>query len=192
MPNSRLEVSPIITPEIIEALGVWMTTGNNLLAGGGQILGSKDNFGYFFIANDVKIGGFFNSGEFFLSQDELNPDHRAVFKTIKFETNDDTDQNPFIFTLPNKTIYNFKIGLQFRSANGASWGRLVRTVSANREAGLMDITKNTYPESERVGANNVETVWEKNGLTVRLKVNGLPATNLKWSGLIQYQGIANF
>ena len=192
MPNSRIEAATFLSDEQLELLGAWTTDGNNLLGGGGDLLGSNDNFGWFFITNSIRRGGFFNTGEFFLSTDGLNPDHRAVFKPLRFSTSDETDQTKFTFTIPDNTVYNFNVGLQFRNQAGTSWGRLQRLITVNREGITVTNSDMTYPETERFNADGSNVRWNINGNDIEMIVNGLIAQDLIWTGLIRYQGARNF
>lgn len=192
MPNSRIEAATFLSDDALELLGAWTTDGNNLLGGGGDLIGSTDNFGFFFLTNSIRRGGFLNSGEFFLATNGSNPDQRAVFKPLRFTTDDETDQVKFSFTIPDNTVYNFNVGVQFRNANGTSWGRLQRSFTVNREGVLISNTDLTYPETERFNANGTKTQWIVNGNDVELVVNGLIAEDLIWTGLVRYQGARNF
>ena len=192
MPNSRIEASNFLSDDQLELLGAWTTNGNNLLGGGGSLLGSNDDFGWFFITNGIRRGGFFNSGEFFLSINGLNPDHRAVFKPLRFQTVDDSDQVAFSFNIPDLTVYNFNVGVQFRNQDGDSWGRLQRMFTVNREGAVVTSSDQTFPETERFNSDEVNARWTVNGTTIELLVNGLNAENLIWTGLVRYQGVTNF
>lgn len=191
MPNSRIEASNTLNDDQLELLGAWTTNGNNLLGGGGGLLGSNDNFGFFFITNGIERAGFFNTGEFFLADSAFNPNHRAVFKPLRFQTIDELDQVVFSFSMPTDTVYNFNIGVQFRNEDGANWGRLQRSVTANRVGGVVTLSLETFPETERFNAATSNVRWVLSGTTVQLVVNGLSGTSLIWSGLVKYQGVQN-
>ena len=191
MPNSRIETSNFLSDDQLELLGAWTTSGNTLQGGGGDELGSNDNFGWFFITNSIKRGGFFNSGEFFLSQNGSNPDHRRVSKVLRFQTLDDSDQVEFTFNMPDKTVYHFDATFNYRNQDGTIWGRLRRSILVNREGAILNISPQTFLETERFGNFDTDMNFLINGTTVELTFNGVDATNLIWTGLVRYQGVLN-
>lgn len=190
MPNSRIEAAFFVSDEIIEALGAWTTDGNNLIGGGGDLIGSIDDFGFFFLTNSVRRGGFLNTGELFLQQSQANLDHRNVWKVVRTETNDALDTNAFTFSMPSNTTYKFSASVQYRGDAGTDWGGFERKVMAHRDGGT-SLTEQTFPFTEREGDSGTNARWTVSSNDVSLTLNGIAATNVVWSVIIQYQGILN-
>ncbi len=189
MPNSRIETAFFLTEDDIELLGAWTTNGNNLLGGGGDKLGSLDNFGFEFITSGIRRGGFLDSGEFYLQQNGANLNSKYVKKPIRFITSDELDFNAFSFLIPDNTTYKFNVELQYRQSGGNIWGGFERKILVNRAGILSTKTLETMPFTERVNSIDTNIEWILNGNTIELNVNGISSSNLVWSGLISYQGI---
>ena len=90
MPNSRLEIAPNLNGDLIEIAGGWVTTGNQLGLGGGNKLGSVDNFGYDFIHNSITRAGISDSGNFFVSENQFFSDRQYHHVMRSVTTNDES------------------------------------------------------------------------------------------------------
>lgn len=187
MPNSRIEAAFRLTTDVIEALGAWTTDGNNLGAGGGDLLGSLDNYPFYFITNGIKRGGFQNTGEFFLTTNNLNPESNHRFKTFRLQTNDDIETVAFSFSLADKTTYFMNAEVVYQASGSAAYGALERKICYNRN-GTSTINKEHSTYTDRVGNLTTNMRWRLTGNTAELVVKGIAATNLIWSGMIRTQG----
>ena len=189
MPNSRIEAATIINEELLESLGAWTTNGNNLLGGGGQLLGSNDFFGFNFITNGIVRGGFRNTGEFFLAEGSLNPQTQNVSLVRTQTTMDNNPQTIFSFNLLDERVFRFNASIVFTTNDNLSWGSLDRSITARRVAALAENTQETSSYTEREGNTSIDAFWERSGNLVELKVRGLNGQNVFFTGFINYFGV---
>jgi hypothetical protein len=192
MPNSRIESSGLWSEDQLELLGAWTTDGNNLLSGGGQVLGSLDNFPFYFITNGLRRGGWSESGEFFLCDSFSSPDSYLREKVKKIETLSDEESVAYSIYMPDDTMMNFSFKVLYLNKDGSSFGTLGRDITALRKGSSINFSSETYSVSERKGNKETKTFVRQNGNLVEFGVKGIQATSLKWSCQFKYQGITNY
>jgi hypothetical protein len=192
MPNSRIESSGIWSEDQLELLGAWTTDGNNLLSGGGNIIGSLDNFPFYFVTNGLRRASFNELGELCLID---SPSNFSSFKREKVktcETNSDEEVVIHSIYLPDDTLMNFSSKVLYLDRNGISFGTLARDISVLRKGTNMIFSKPTFPITERNGEKASNLSYRQNGSSVEIVVKGILSTNLKWSGQFNYQGTTNY
>lgn len=192
MPNSRIESSGLWSEDQLELLGAWTTDGNNLLSGGGQVLGSLDNFPFFFITNGLRRGGWSESGEFFLCDSYSSPDSFLREKVKKIETLSDEESVAYAIYVPDDTMMNFSFKVLYLSKDGSSFGTLGKDVSCLRKGDTISFSSETNQVTERKGSKVTNSFIRKNGNLVEFVVKGINGQSLKWSCQFKYQGITNY
>lgn len=192
MPNSRIESSGIWSEDQLELLGAWVTDGNNLLAGGGNVLGSNDNFPFYFITNGQRRGGFNELGEFFLCDNPSSFESFLRERVKKIETISDEENVIFSIYIPNDTVMNFFSKVIYLTKDALSFGTIGRDVTCLRKGNVITFTGETMPITERKGNQTTKTFFRANGNAVELVVKGILGTSLKVSGQLKYQGITNY
>jgi hypothetical protein len=188
MPNSRMEIATVLNDDVLEALGAWTTDGNLLIGGGGQLLGSRDFFGFNFITNNIVRGGFRDTGEFFLAEGSLNPQSQYIHQVKNAETNNNTPLTVFQFNIPDNRVFKFHADINFITEDGLTWGNLERKITARREGALADSSKETFNYTERFGDTSIDAYWERSGNLVELKVRGVTGQPTFFSAFIKYFG----
>jgi len=188
MPNSRIESAFLLDDNILETLGAWTTDGNNLVGGGGNLLGSNDFFGFNFITNGIVRGGFRDSGEFFLSEGSLNPQSNYIHRIRNEETNTNVPVTLFSFNIPDNRVFKFHADVNFITEDGLTWGNFERKITARREGILADNSKETFNYTERFGDTSTNAYWERSGNLVELKIKGVTGQPTFFSAMIKYFG----
>ncbi len=190
MPNSRIETSGTYNLEQLETLGCWVTQGNHLGFGGGNKLGSLDNYTFHFITNNQNRGGFRETGERFLTNPSGNiySEYRELTKNLV--TNDDSEDYIFRFYIPDKTMYKFSIDINYLSEDYLSWGNFERKIVCLRNNLNVTISKPTMNYTESTD-KRIEAYWKFYGNELRFNVKGVSATNIVWTAKINYFGAYN-
>ncbi len=188
MPNSRIESAFSLSQDDIKAIGAWTTDGNNLLAGGGQLLGSLDFFGFNFITNGIVRGGFKDTGEFFVSEGNTNTPTRFHHLVRTLNTFNNSAQTIFSFNLLDNRVFKFHADVNFITEDGLTWGNVERRITARREGALANNTKETFSYTEKEGDTSVNAYWIRSGNLMELKVKGIIGQQTFFSTYINYFG----
>lgn len=187
MPNSRIETGGI-TQEQLESIGGWTTDGNELFAGGGNLLGSTDNFNWYYITNNIRRGGWSTTGERLLIPDINEGD--SWFREIpkRKQTFDDFTDYIFRFFMPDNTLYKFSININFVDETKTNWGNFERKITVLRENGNMHLSRVTFPYTETTN-KAIEGYWTNFGNEVRFNIKGLALNTITWTAYVNYFGV---
>jgi hypothetical protein len=191
MPNSRIEAAFTLTDDIIETLGAWTTDGNALGVGGDNLLGSTDNFEFFFITNGIRRAGFLANGYRFLQTPGTSTGGHARYRELTFETQttDATETVVFSHAIADNTNYRYQAHTQFLSQDNSEYGGFQRSIIARR------LTSTTLGKEHAhftdVTDLNTRSFWRVQTNVMQFVVQGLAATTINWSGMITFQGVLN-
>lgn len=192
MPNSRVEIAAAINSDDIENAGGWLTTGNNLGAGGGDRIGSKDNFRWKFITNNIVRGGWDTDGSLYIVENETFPDRELHTLMRSASTNSLTPETLFSFNIPDRRIYSITFDIVYLNELNTNFGRISRSVSFHRDGGALSLSKETSEITEKYGNKGIDANFINLGNELQIQVQGLSGDNIKFSGMIKYHGLRNF
>lgn len=187
MPNSRIESSGI-TPQLLDVLGAWTTDGNPIGAGGGNLLGSTDNFGWYFITNNVRRGGWSQTGERLLFVDGVNPNEYFRELPLTKKTYDDFEDYMFRTYLADNTLNRYIIDVMFSSLDGTTHGTFRREIMGLTIGGVSSLLKETTPHT-LINDKRIKVGFKLFGRELRFNIKGLNK-QINWSGKITYQGVS--
>ena len=187
MPNSRISTDNEFTIDELDLLGAWVTNGNSLIGGGGNLLGSTDNFGFFFLTNNVIRGGYKNTGERFLRNDSSETYSEYKETTRKLITNDNLEECIFKFFIPTNTIHKFTVNINFLSEDLETWGNFERKITILKTPTEIKMSRPTYIYSESTN-HDIKVYYKVVGDELRFYVNGLPSKKVTWTSYINYFG----
>lgn len=189
--GARIETAANLNDETIGLGGGWVRTGNILGAGGGDKLGSKDNFGWRMIVANVTKGGFEDDGSFFIANGDANPErrHRQLIRNLT--SNSNLPVTIFTKAIEDLTAYQINFSLVYLSDDGINWGTIKRSMTVFRDGGVLNNSKESFILTERVGNKTITAKLEISGTSVSIKFYGLAATNIKGSTHISFHGVKN-
>jgi hypothetical protein len=192
MPNSRIETSGLWSKKQLELFDIWTTDGNALISGGGNVLGSTDNYPFFFITNGLKRAGFNEAGEFLLCDYLATPETYLKEKVKKIETQSDEEVIPFSIYVPDDTLINFSVKMIYLNKDGSNYGTIARDITCLRKGSTIIFTGETNIITERIGNKSTSLFFRQNVNAVEIVIKGITGLSLKWSSQLKYQGITNY
>ena len=187
MPNSRIE-SSFISGDQLEVFGAWTTDGNSLQAGGNNILGSVDNFGWYFVTNNAKRGGWDSFGRRLLFIEGVNSHEFYKEKTVTKKTYDEFLDYVYSVYLPDNALFKFSIDVMFSTLDGLTNGSFRREIIAKTITGVSSVSKEVTPYTQ-INDKRIEFGFALYGRELRLNIKGLNE-QINWSGKVTYQGVS--
>lgn len=188
--GARIDTKVSLNEGNIGLGGGWVKTGNLLGAGGGDKLGSKDNFGWQMIVSNITYGGFNDDGSFYLTEGTADPDIKFTQLVKQFETIDNTPEIVFSKAITDLRVFKFSFSLVYLSDDGVNWGSFKREILVFRD-GALNKTKETTPYTEKIGNSNISAEYTLTGTTLNVEFIGANASNIKGSCYINFHGIKN-